>query len=462
MGKADQKKTQNEITRVTDQNNANTNAGISDTGQRVETLTSRSDAERSNINNNYNSWIGNGGITDEEVERLRGGGGSSGGGSSSGGGGGGGGTPGVPDYLKTYYEIAGKDGGFDPTRLGNINTVTDKLRNTGGNFGATDTSISGLQNFASTGGIKEDTLGRIYDPTLTEFSQTGGYSGADKANIRARSNAGVSSFYNNMREGMDRQRLASGANINAGMVSAGNARLMRQQAQDQGNNLRGTEMDIAEAVRNGRMQAASKLSDAGVDVAGIQSNNTLQGYGKSGELDIAKQKQIADDLASGGNLDLSTQMGINQSRLAATGGISQDTLGRMQISASQAAANAALAAANERFIIGQRQQGRFEANQGLLDTYQAAPQELEFNQELLRGYRQDEASNNFNNINARIGASQIPGIGSTISSGLDNIGKIAGIGGSVMTGFGGFGTGNTGITGGLPGGFTYRPQAPGA
>ena len=454
MGKRDQRKTQNDITRTTDQNQANTNDGISTTGERVANLTQRSDAERATINQNYNGWTGNGGITDEEADRLRNGGGG-GGSSSSGGGGGGGGTPGVPDYLQAYYQMQGKDGGFDAGRLNNINTSANKLQNTSGNFGATDTSISGLQNFARTGGIQDATRSKIYDPTLTEFSQTGGYSDTDKANLRARGNSGVSSFYSNLRDGIDRQRVAGGSNVNAGNLNAGNMRLARQQSQDQSANIRDTELGINDSVRQGRMQAASKLSDAGLGVAGLESQNTLSGYGKGGDLDLNKQGQISSDLAAGGNLDLSTQMGINQSRLAATGGISQDTLGRMSISASQAANNAALAAQNERFIIGQRQQGRFEANQGLLDTYQAQPTELMNDQNLLRGYRQDQAANNFSGINARINASQIPGIGSTINSGLNNVKSVAEIGGAVIGGITG-----TGGTGGLPGGTSYVPPRP--
>jgi len=437
MGKADQKKTQNEITRTVDQNQANTGNGISQTGERVANLIDRSDAERGEIQDNYRGMLDNGGITADEANRLRSGnyGGSpSGGGSSSSSSGGG--VPGYPDYLSTFYEISGKNGGFDDGRLGNINTTTDKLRNTSGNFGATDTSISGLQDFARTGGIQTDTLGRVYDPTLTELSQTGGYSDADKANIRARSNSGISSYYNNLRDSLARDRASSGSNVNTGTIAGNNFRLARASAQDSAKNLRATEADIAEKVAANRLAAGGKLSDAALGVAGIQSDNTLQGYDRAGQLDISKQGQISRDLEAGGRLDLDTQMGINQSRLAATSGISQDTLGRMSIGASSAAAQNAINAANERFLIGQTQQGRFDANRGLLDTYGTGPQELEFNQDLLRGYRQDQAADNFNTIGARTNASQIPGIGSTIGSGLNVVGKAANIGGGILGGFG--------------------------
>lgn len=461
MGKADQKRTQNEITRTVDQNQANSNAGISDTGQRVANLTTRSDAERGAINQNYTGWIDNGGITDEEVNRLRSGGNRDGNGGGDGEapeGNGGGGNSG-PSYLDVWREMQGKTGGFDETRLNNINSSSERLRNSQNNYGSTDTSISGLQDFARTGGIQSDTLSRIYDPTLTEFATTGGYTDADKANIRNRSNAGVSSFYNNLREGMDRSRLASGANINGGAVAGTNLKLARASAQDQAGNLRNTELGINDSVRAGRMAAASKLSDAGLGVAGIQSNNTLQGYDKAGQLDLTKQKQVADALAASGNLDLGTQSTINNARLAATSGLSQDTLGRMSIGASQAAANAALAAANERFIIGQRQQGRFEANQGLLDTYRSAPAELMHEEDLLRDYRNDQAAQNFQTINARTNASQIPGLGSTISSGLNIGGQILGMAGGGMGGFSGFGGGNSGISGGMD--LAVNPYGPG-
>jgi hypothetical protein len=449
LGKSDQRKTQNAITEAKSSSDNQTNAGINDTQNRVNTLTDRSDSERANINSGFQQGADTGWIDPTLKDRLLHGGGGN---SSGGGSGGGGGVSGLPDYLQAYYDMQGKTGGFDPTRLGNINSVTDKLRNTSGNFGATNTSIGGLQDFAKSGGVSADNISKIDNPTLEEFSRTGGYSDADKGNIRARSNAGVSSIYTNMKDSMNRGRIASG-NMSPGFSSAG-FKLARQAAQDQGTNLRNTEADIAEKVRTGRMDASSTLADKMLGLSGLQSQNTLSGYKSSGDLDIAKNKQISDDLANSGNLDLNTQMGINQTRLGATNGISNDTLGRMSIGASSSAAQAALDAANTRFLISSEQGGKEAGNRGLLDTYGTAPAELMGDQNLLRGYRQDQFGNNSDLIGARIGASRIPGIGSTIGAGLDNVGKIAGIGSGIMGGFGnmgggfgGYGTGSGRTTG---------------
>jgi hypothetical protein len=448
MGKSDQRKTQNAITEAKSSSDNQTNQGISDTGNRVNQLTARSDAERANINSGFQQGADTGWIDQADIDRLRGGGGSSGGG-----GGGGGGGAAEPSYLDTWRELQGKTGGFDPTRLSDINTSASKLGSTAGNFGATEESVRGLSDFAKSGGVRQENIDKIDNPTLEEFSRTGGYSTGDLANIRARSNAGVSSIYSNLQDSLNRGRAASG-NMSPGFSAAG-FKLARQASQDQGTNLRNTEADLAEKVRTGRMDASTALADKMLALSGLQSQNTLSGYGKSGELDIAKNKQIADDLAASGNLNLSTQGLINQTRLGATSGLSNDTLGRMSIGASSAAAAAALNAANERFIISSKQQGKEYGNSGLLSTYAAAPGELMGDQNLLRGYRQDQFGNNNDLIQDRIGASRIPGIGSTISSGIGIGGQIAGMVSGGMGGFGGYG-GNLYGSGGD--GRSYNPD----
>lgn len=435
MGKADQKRAQNAITATTGRNLDNTNAGISEESSRVNNLTSRSDQERAAINQGYTDMANNKvtyGLNTAQpgaTTNSGGGGGGASGATQAG--------PAEPDYLSVFKQLSGETGGFDPTRLGNINSVTDKLRNTSGNFGATDTSIQGLQDFAKTGGIRADTSAQINDPTLQEFSQTGGYNQGQIADIRSRANSAVPAFYQNMRDDMARKQAVSGG-ITPGLDRT-QFKLARDQAQGAANTTRDTEIGIGDTVRQGRMAAGTQLANNALQRAGIESGNTLQGYGSAGNLDLSKQGQISQDLAASGNLDLGTQGTINQARLGAASGLSQDTLGRMSIGASSSSAAASRAQQESQWEQEMAQSDRYHGNAGLLDTYQASPTELLQNQDLLRGYRNDQMQAGQNEVGNRIGASQIPGLGSTISSGIGIAGQLAGIAGG---GFGGLvGTG---------------------
>lgn len=443
-GKSDQKKTQNAITEAKSASDNQTNAGINATQQRLGDVQARSDTERGATWDNFQNASGGGMISQADKDRLRYGSGGQGG--SSGGGGGGGQPAALPDYLNTWKEMMGKNGGFDDTRLGSLNDTAGKLKNTSTQYGDTDTSVHGLQDFAKSGGVSDANISDIKNNTLRELADTGGYSAADKGNIRARSNAGVSSIYNNMKDSMTRGGI--GGPVNPAMSAAG-FKLARQSAQDQGTNMRNTEADIAEKVRQGRMEGASKLSDASLGLSTLQSGNTLSGYGKSGDLANTKQSQIDKAMNDSGQLELGTQGTINDARLRSAQGTSSDTLGRMSIGASSAAAAASRADANERFLMEMDQQGKMFGGQGMLDTYKASPGELGHDEDLLRGYRQDQFGNNNDLINDRVSASRIPGIGSTIGAGLDNVMKV----GKIATGVGFIpgmsgGSGNTGVAGG--------------
>lgn len=447
MGKADQKKVDSAINTEQDRSNREMNSGIGDTGARVNDLTGRSDAERGQVWGGY-SDLSKGGISEEDKARLRNGGSSSGG---SGGGGGGGGAVGGPSYLNVFRELQGKEGGFDPTRLGNINKAASQLRDTSGNYGDVNSAIgkltgtdstgatAGLLDYAKRGGLDKGDFENINRDTLKEFEQTGGYNDTDKGNIRARSNSGIAATYGSMKDQLDRTRRVSGQ-MGPGWDAAG-FKLARQGAQDIGTNARNTEMDIADRVRTGRMDASTALSSANLGLQGLKNQATLGGYSaantataEGGRLGLGRQAQIDDATARAGNLDLDTQMGINQSRLGGASGESSDTLGRMSIGASSSAAAAARADANERFLISQESENKDRGLGGMLSTYGTGPQELEFNQGLQRGYRQDAAGVNSGLINQRIARGYMPGIGSSIRQGIGIAGDIAGIGGSIIGG----------------------------
>lgn len=378
MAKADKKQTQQVIDTASQKAQGMSNAGINETKDRIGTVQPRSDSERAAINTGFS------GMANNNVTYGSNGFNRPAGSESSGGGGGGGGGSAEPDYLSVFRELAGKDAGFDPTRLGNITDVSSKLRNTSGNFGATDASIGGLQDFAKTGGLNKDQLGNINRDTLTEFEKTGGYNEGDKSNIRSRANSAVPAFYQNLRD--DMKRRASVSNMGPGMDRS-SFKMARQAAQGSADTARDTELGISDAVRSGRMAASTELARNALGTADLQSKNTLSGYGTSGNLDLAKQGQISRDLEAGGNLDLNTQMGMNNTRLGATSGISQDTLGRMQIGAMSGSASAGRAQQQSQWEQEMAQRDRYQGNSGLLDMYNSAPAELMANQNQLMDYR---------------------------------------------------------------------------
>lgn len=379
MAKGDKKEQAAIEQKATGQAQGQSMSGINETQDRIGTVQPRSDSERAAIDSGY------GGMAANNVSY-----GSNGfnrpAGSSSGSSSGGGGysAPAEPDYMGVFRDLSGKQGGFDPTRLADITGAATKLGNTAGNFGATDKSIGGLQDFAKTGGLSADQLGNINRGTLQEFEKTGGYSADDLANTRSRSNSAVPAFYQNMKDDMKRRQSVN--NMGPGMDRS-SMKLARQAAQDTGTQARDTELGISDAVRSGRMAASTELARNAVNTAGLQSQNTLSGYGKAGDMDIAKQGQISSDVAAGGNLNLNTQMGINNSRLGGAGGLQTDELTRLGINAANSRNSAGLGQQQSQWEQEMAQRDRYEGNQGLLNTYNSAPAELMANQNQLMDYR---------------------------------------------------------------------------
>lgn len=366
---------------------------------------------------------------------------------------------------------------------GDVNSSIGQLNNARQNYGATENSVGSLQNFAATGGMRSGDFENINRGALQEIENTGGYNEGDKANMRARGNSAISSTYNNLKNNLAVQRLTAN-NVGPGWSEVG-SKLTRQGAQDIGTNAQKTEADIQDSVVRNRLAASGKLGDLNLGLQGIKTDATLGGYTNAGNLDINKNTSINNAVADAGRLGLTRQSQIdaameaaagidtgvqdvtNKARLGAASGLSSDTLGKMDvgsrdalgrmgvassdqlgrmgiasqneighagIGASSAAAANALAAENQRFLINSTQQGQQAGMSGMLDTYKAAPAELLANQDLLRGYRQDASQQNQGLIGQRTSASYIPGLGSSISSGLGIGAQIAGLGAGALPG----------------------------
>lgn len=439
MGKADKKQAQGDVTKERDRSLGESNKGITDTQGRVDTLMPRSDAEREAIRGNYSNQANTGFITDADRARLSGASVASGGGGGGEGGGGGGGSSssggsGNPSYIDVFNSMTGASGGWDPTRQALVEGDATSLRNARQNYGDINKSITGLQDYAKIGGVSPEDLARINRPLFEEFEKTGGYSEEDKANIRSRSNSSIANTYGSLKENLNRQRAISG-NVGPGL-SAANFKLARQGAQDIGTNTRDTEIGIGDTVRAGRMDAAKTMAANQLALQPIKNAATLGGYGKAGDLGNTRESQIQNAIEAAAGIDTNMQNSMTQARLGAAGGLMQDALGRASIGASSGAASAALNAANERFLIGERNQYQNQGNEGLLNLYKSGPQELEFNQDLLRGYRSDASGQQQGLNNQRIQAGQMPGMMDSILKGVNAATGIAGMGAGIFGGFG--------------------------
>lgn len=407
---------------------ANYSSGVTGEKDRIAQLTPIADQQGKDIWSGYNTLANdpNQGITEERRNALLSGAQAPGFASSgSSGGGGGGSAPAGPSYLNTFADLRGATGGFDAARLKNINSATGSLYDTSGNYGDTNTSVHGLQDFAKTGGLSTEQLSAINQPTLQEFAKTGGYDEASKANLRARANAGVASTYGNLKDQLTRGQMTSGQ-VGPGWSEAG-FKLARQGAQAQGTQAQNTEAGIQEAVNAGRMSAASKLGDLGLGTAGLQSQNTLTGYTNSGQLANTRQAQIDAAKESAAGIDTNTQALINQTRLGAASGESQDTLGRMSIGSQAAAQAAALNAANQRYLISEGDQNRLAGLGGMQNYYSSSPGQLTNDQNRLLNYTNSQSTANNNLLRERENIGEMSGLGSDILTGVKIAGGVAGI-----------------------------------
>lgn len=171
-------------------------------------------------------------------------GGPAGAGGGGGGGGGGVSVPGDPRFkeVEDFYRklTDNKGGGWDPERLQ-----------------ALQGDIAGIRGQANDPEIARRMRG---NGVFEEFSKTGGYSDADKANIRARGTSGVPAMYGRMKDEADRFASVQGG------YGPGRAALMSRMGRDQAGAAseasRNAEMGINEAVRTGRMSAAEAMSGA--------------------------------------------------------------------------------------------------------------------------------------------------------------------------------------------------------
>lgn len=117
-----------------------------------------------------------------------------------------------------------------------------------------------------------------------DFAKTGGFSPSDISNIRARATSPTRGIYEQMQQGLQRQRALQGG-YSPGFATA-SARLARQGSQQISDINRSTEADIAQMRQQGRLAGlggATSLYGTTPAMASTFGNQVLQSTGQLGQ-----------------------------------------------------------------------------------------------------------------------------------------------------------------------------------
>lgn len=332
-----------------------------------------------------------GGLSPEDVARLRG--------LSEeafGGGGGGGGYSvyntdfgqfkGIEDYLRkaqsggtvdvnrlregqpTFRDIM-QTGGFDPSQLASVGK---------------DLGI--LQGFGVTGGLDPYSMDRMRGGGVyEEFADTGGYTDSDKARIRERLTSPVSAMFDADKREINRLGRVQGGY--GGARTAALARSGRDRARGIADVGRSAEMDLADRVRQGRLAGASGLASSENSLQGLKTGNMLQGIKAALQFQSDFGQQLANNRMGGAEALTRSETGIQDTlRDEGRWGTEnlfnylkwQDDLKRQAVGEGNAAASAAASRAsadkramlnNEWDIIDFMNQNRNQAMSGMGNLY---------------------------------------------------------------------------------------------
>lgn len=374
--------------------------------------------ERQQIWDQATGYSATGGITPEAAQRLRDSGrfssGGSGGDGGYGGGGGGGYSPSMNQSGNPYAMNGGRSAFNDlgPSSFSNnrdIDYSIAELGNAGDaqRYQDVRNQISLLNDFAVTGGVTDQDYNQINRENFYEFEKTGGYNDTQLADIRARSNQAIPSFYQNLQDQMSLNRVRSGQ-YNNGTFDASSAKMARATAQQGAEQQRNTEVELADRIRAGRMDASKTIAGNRLDLlktttpakqAALSSaagtslglaDTINQGIYSSGQIALAKAKGIDDytiNVATGKDRYATVEDQIAaQERISMAGISASAASSRYATDRAMDYQQAALNSTNERYLMGQEQQGRQFGMGQLGDIYRSASGEQgQFNDDYLAG-----------------------------------------------------------------------------
>lgn len=433
--------------------------------------------ERGQIWTGATDYAATGGTNQEQNDRIRSAGQIQPGGGVGGSGGGGNGSSNYGNAPGSAFNYVGPSSFENNSAIDN--PINDLADTNASRYGDVRSQIGKLNDFAATGGLTADDYKALNRDNFYEFEKTGGYDDKQLADIRGRSNSTVPAFYRNLEDQMQLNRVKSGG-YGGAAFDASSAKMARQGAQEAANQSRNTEIDLANAVRQGRMSASQQLAanELGViqyttpakeaalaSAAGTSlglANTINQGLYTSGQLALAKAKGIDDytiNVASGKDKYATAEDQIAAQRAMASAGIASN----------ERIAQANLNSQNERFIGSQYQQGQQFGMGQLADIYRSSNgQQSADNRDWLGGLNGYSSSQNQNlgieaNLAGQKGAAS-QGFGN-LFSGLGAIAPFFGGGGNGNPatggpGGGGYVPGNT-FPNGIPEDGSYYPGAPG-
>lgn len=324
----------------------------------------------------------------------------------------------TPDYSKSnagYGDLAAT-GGVDVSNSeqtlkglqgpNDTNTnIVNKLSNVSNLQGGVNDSISKLNSFGATGGMSDEDKANVLRPLFFQNEQTGGYTDQDQANIKKESNSVIPSYYSSLSDSLARQKASSG--YNPGFSDA-NRSLMQQGAVASGDQALKTDINLADTIRAGKMDAAKAIQSGQLGISGITTPAKLSALQSAGQLGSTNVGQQVSGLEAAGGLnqdqqkimqaaamgDVTAQQLIQSGKIAGTGGLASNTTAAAQAAqakaglassnagellntqSSDAINRARLASSNVSGLAGMTQEGQQYGISGLGSLYNSSTNQL--------------------------------------------------------------------------------------
>lgn len=186
----------------------------------------------------------------------------------------------------------------DDTQYNDLNAGYNDLALTGGwspdAISGVNGDISSLRGLEANGGLDPEAINRfrgggVYDDLI----KTGGYTDADKQNIRARATSGIPAMFDAVKNNMSANAAAQGG-YSPG-YSYSTAKIARDTGRGVTDAARNAEIGIDESVRSGKLAGASGMSSAENALQTLRTGNMYKGAMGAGSL----TQGMTDSIRSG-------------------------------------------------------------------------------------------------------------------------------------------------------------------
>lgn len=174
---------------------------------------------------------------------------------------------------------------------------------------------AGYSNFSKTGGFNEADINEIMRGSLKDIEATGGYSPEALARVRQQAASNAPGFFNAIKDQYDQSRAVRGNLAGANSI---NFKLARQGAQQAAQDRLAAEIGLNESITGNKMNAGNILSGNYLGLTGQRNANMLAGLGGLSSNAIADanfglgKAGLIDQYNLGlGGLDLSKASGLD-------------------------------------------------------------------------------------------------------------------------------------------------------